>query len=305
MADGKKAQDFDLGFTPENFSTLQAEDGAGWRRVLFSDYTGKIVDGEIVPTKNAKKPHNMVKVTFEIVKGLEERSAGEVGSQISNLYGTASSPEFMQKRFKALCDACKVKAGKDGLKFSQLLGKQIDFTVVWELSDSGKLDDFGNKKYYVNDRIKAERPVGTPRPKTINPVADSAKAVKYLEQTEANISSASNGNGESAPWDGNGDGSAEDTNETTGGAPASFIPESEVEPVAHEYRALYRLGGEESEAAKQALIDAGTDPDGPIDVANLTEETKAAYEAKFKPAAANKPKLKPLGNKTGTRQPRA
>lgn len=294
------ATDFDLGFTPEQFSTLQAEDGAGWRRTLFGDYTLKIVDGEIQPTKNAKKPHNMLKVTFEVIKSHEERTAAEVGSQVTNLYGTANSPEFMQKRFKALCEACKVVPGKGGLKFSQLLGKQFDASIVWELSDSGKLDDFGQKKFYVNDRVKAERPVGTPRPKTLNPTADSQKAARYLEQQSSEP--AATPTSEAAPWQAAGNGGGAPDVETS--AP-SFLPESEVEPVAHEYRAIYKLGGEDAAAAKQALIDAGTDPDGPIDTVHLSDEMKAAYEAKF----GGKPKstLKPLGvkNSGGTRQPRA
>lgn len=299
------ATDFDLGFTPEQFSTLQAEDGAGWRRTLFGDYTLKIVDGEIQPSKNAKKPHNMLKVTFEVVKSYEERTASEVGSQVTNLYGTANSPEFMQKRFKALCEACKVVPGKGGLKFSQLLGKQFDASIVWELSDSGKLDDFGNKKFYVNDRVKAERTVGTPRPKTLNPVADSQKAARYLEQQGGESGGASAGTPDTAPWQANGNGEAA-ANGGAGAAAPSFFPESEVEPVAHEYRAIYKLGGEESEAAKQALIDAGTDPEGPVDIAHLSDDTRAAYEAKFGNGAPKKPGLKPLGGKNaGTRQPRA
>lgn len=295
--------DFELGYTPEQFSTLQSEDGAGWKRLAFGDYTFKIADGEIIASKNAKKPHNMLKVLFEVVKAHDPANAGEVGGQVSGLYGTANSPDYMQKRFKALCEACKVTPGRGGLKFSQLLGKQFDATVVWEMSDSGKLDDFGNKKFYVNDRVKAERTVGTPRPKTLNPTTDSQKAARYLEQADGGgASDAGGGGSDPAPWAGNGNGGAHAAPETT--ETSSFMPESEVEPTAHEYRALYKLGGEDSEAAKQALIEAGTDPEGPIDVANLSPETKTAYEAKFKQP---KKALAPLGanNKAGTRQPRA
>lgn len=294
--------DFDLGFTPEQFSTLQAEDGAGWRRTLFGDYTLKIVDGEIQPSKNAKKPHNMLKVTFEVVKSYEERTASEIGSQVQGLYGTANSPDYMQKRFKALCEACKVVPGKGGLKFSQLLGKQLDASVVWEMSDSGKLDDFGNKKFYVNDRIKAERSVGTPRPKTLNPVADSQKAARYLDQ-QSEGGASNGGASDVAPWQAGGE--ANGNGATHEEAAPSFIPESEVDPVAHEYRAIFKLGGEQAEAARQALIDAGTDPDGPIDLMHLSDETRAEYETKFG-GGKPKPTLKPLGGKgAGTRQPRA
>ena len=289
--------DFDLGFTPEQFGSLQPEDGAGWKRLPFGDYTFKIVDGEIIPSKNAQKPHNMLKPTFEVVRAHDDRNKDEVGSQVTGLYGTANSPDFMQKRFKQLCEACKVSPGKGGLKFSQLLGKTFDATVVWEMSDSNKLDDMGRKKYWVNERVKAERVVGVARPKTLNPTADSQKAVRYLEgQDEAPAVDA-------APWTaptGTGNGGSAAAEEPVA---SGFMPEEEVEAVAHEYRAIYKIGGPDAESAKQALVDAGTDPDGPIDVMHLSEEIKKALEAKN---GAKKSGLKPLGGKgTGTRQPRA
>lgn len=293
MAD--KDLSFDLGFSPEQFSTLPAEDGAGWKRHPFGDFTLKVIDGEIIPTKNAKVPHNMLKVTFESTKAYDERNKGAVGQTVTGLYGTGNSPAFMQKRFKALCDACKVQPVKGKLTFAMLAGKTFDATVVWEMSDSGKLDDFGQKKFWVNDRVKAERVVGTARPKTIDPVADSAKAVKYLDNQEASDGGDDDNADEPAPWAGGANGAASGAaasgGATSTGAVAttpSFVPESEVDPQAHAYRALYKIGGEDGEEAKQTLIENGFDPEGPIDLANVPDEIKAKYEAKFPPKAAAK-----------------
>lgn len=300
----KKTQDFEIGFTPEQFDGIQANDGAGYRRVLFGHFTGKIIDGEIVASTSAKEPHQMIRLTTEIMGTTEDRTKGEIGSSIKNLYGTPTSPKFMQQRFKALCEAIKVKPlpGKKGIMMSQLLGKTYDFTVVWELSDSGKYDENGRKKFYVNDRIKCERIVGAPTPKTINPVADSQKAAKYLDEGQSEGPAA----GDRADWDASPEGSTAAASTETE-APG-FMPEEQVEADGHEYRAIYKLGGDNAEAAKTALIESGIDPEGPINVEHLTAETAAEYKAKFQPEkpAGKTNGLKPLGGRaTGTRQPRA
>jgi hypothetical protein len=288
-------KDFDIGFSPEALSGLTPEDGTGYKRVQFGDFTFKITDGEIIASKNAKKPHNMLKITFTVVKAYDEANTGEVGNEITGLYGTPSSPPFMQKRFKALCEAVKAKAGPGGLKFSALHGKTFDGSVVWELSDSGKLDEMGRKKFYVNDRVKAERPVGTPRPKNINPAIDSKAAQAYLNNDSGGDSPAEGG--DTAPWEapvGEAAGAVnDDSDPDNDGAVPSYIPEDEVPADAHEYRAVIKLGGDEADSARQALIDAGVDPEGPVNVEHLTAATKKAWDAKFNPKPG-KPGLKPL-----------
>jgi len=293
--------DFDIGFSAEAFAGVAANDGTGYRRVPFGDYRVRIADGEIQPSKNAQKPHNMLKLSFEVLEAYDERNKQEVGSIISNLYGTITSPEYMQKRFKAVCEAIKVAPNKQGLKFSQLAGKELDITVVWELSDSNKIDEMGQKIFYVNDRVKAERPVGTARPKTLNPQADSQKAIRYLETSQpAEPGTAT----ETAPWEAPANGAG--ASAASVASASSFLPESEIDPGAHEYRAAIRLGDKDDDTYREQLVAAGIDPDGPVDVAHLSPETKAQYEAKFGAKKAGLPPLGSGGKKpAGARQPRA
>jgi hypothetical protein len=299
-------EDFDLGFSPEEFEQLQVNQGLGIRRIHYGHYTFEIVSAA-PQTSKGKTPHVMMKVTARVVAAADGANKSEIGSEISNFYaGSPQSPEFMKQRLKALCVATGVSAGKSGgLKGSHFIGKRFDASVVWELSKSDKLDDMGRSKYYVNDRMKAERKVGSEIPMGFNPNAESAKAEQYLAGSAPD---AAGGVGDIAPWD---QGSANGVVELApiGGeasAPTGFIDESEVDPVAMAYRAVYKLGGDESADAKTVLLDAGIDPEGPVNVELITDpDLRKAYEAKFAPKIETKPGLPPLNGKarTGVRAP--
>jgi len=304
--------DFDLGFTPEEFEGLTPNQGLGFRRIMFGDYTFEIAAAVGQPAKNSKKPHVMLKVTARVVEALsdEEACKSEIGSEISNFYGgSPQSPDFMKQRLKALCIATGVTPAKGGkLTAAMFIGKRFDASVVWELSKSDKLDDFGRPKMYVNDRLKGERKVGAERPAALNPIAESQKAKDYADKGEAG------GGGDAAPWDASAEGGDAGADGGAGGGAgddaAGFIPESEVDGVGHAYRAVLKIGGPDAESARETLIGAGIDPEGPINI-DLVEDPdiKKEYLAKFAPqAAAKKPGLPPLNGsraKTGTRAPAA
>jgi hypothetical protein len=306
-------EDFDLGFTAEEFEQLQPNLGLGFRRVMFGDYTFEIVGTAIQPTKGSKKPHNMLKVTARVVAAADEANKNEIGSEMSNLYGgSPQSPDFMKQRLKALCIATGVNPTKGGkLMGSAFIGKRFDASVVWELSKSDKLDDFGKPKMYVNDRIKGERKVGAERPQMLNPVAESQKAKQYADGDTAGVG------GEAAPWDAAAGGEGGDVGGEggdTGTEAGGFVPEDQVDAIAHAYRAVVALGGDDAAGARETLIGAGYDPDGPVNVEMIDDaDLKKAYLAKFPPEGAAAPKkaggLPPLNGagraKTGTRAPAA
>lgn len=303
MAKQQQSEDFDLGFSPEEFEKLSPDQGVGYSRIKYGDFTFEISGAAIQPSKG-KTPHNMLKVTARVVAAVEGANKSEIGSEITGFYaGSPQSPEYMKKRLKALCLATGVAPSKQGgLKGSQFIGKRFDASVVWELSKSDKLDDFGRPKYYVNDRLKGERKVGAERPGGLNPNAESAKAEKYL----ASGDSPGGAGGDAAPWDAGAASNSDVTPEAEG--VSGFIAEEEVDGLGHAYRAVYKLGGDESEAAKETLLGAGIDPEGPVKVDMIEDPAvREAYEEKFAPKApAGKPTgLPPLNGKsrTGTRAP--
>lgn len=310
MAKEKQAAaggDFDLGFTPEEYEQLQPNQGLSFRRIMFGDYTFEVTAAEAQPTKNATKPHTMLKVTVRVIAAADDANKSEIGSETSSLYGgSPQSPDFMKQRLKALCVATGVSPAKGGkLTASMFIGKRFDASIVWELSASNKLDDFGRPKMYVNDRVKGERKVGAERPTLLNPAAESAKAQQYLDKGAG---------GEAPPWEagavdtGAGAGAIEGAGDATAGDEAEgFISEDQVDGLGHAYRAALKLG---DESAREILIGAGIDPEGPINPELIEDPAmRADYVAKFvTPAAAKKPGLPPLNGsrpKTGTRAPAA
>lgn len=295
----ESAADFDLGFTPEEFDQLAPDQGVGFRNPKWGDYTLEIISAETQETKNAKTPHVMFKPTFRIVAALDAENKSEIGSETNGLYGGPKSPDFMKKRMKALCVAAGIKPGKNGgIKGSAFIGKQIDATIVWELSPQNKLDEMGKPLFWVNARIKGERKVGEERPKGLNPAAESAKAAKYAE--DGTIPSGASGAVETPSWEAG----ANDASGATSEEPQGFIPEDEVDALGHMYRAAFKLGGDDAEEMKAALIGAGVDPDGPVNVEMIEDpDVKKAYLEKFAPKKEEKKGngLAPLKPRTGVR----
>lgn len=309
MAKEKQATtDFDLGFSPEDFEKITPDQGVGRRQIKFGDYTFEISAVD-VQTSKGKTPHNMLKVTARVVASADAENKAEIGSEITSFYaGSPQSPDYMKKRLKALCIATGVMPKNGGLKGSQFVGKRFDASIVWELSKGDKLDDFGRPKMYVNDRMKGERKVGEDRPLGLNPAAESAKAHQHLERGSSGGDFEASG--DRPAWENDGAGSGGDA---AGGGEVEqggFMDESEVDALGMAYRAVYKLGGEEAEQAKETLISAGIDPEGPVQIDMIEDpEIKKAYEAKFAPKPQPKAGgLPPLANgkgKTGTRQPAA
>ncbi len=306
MAKEQSGGDFDLGFSPEEFEKITPDQGLGFSRVRYGDFTFEISVTEIQAAKNTKKPHNMLKVTSRVVASVDPELKTEIGSEITNFYaGSPQSPEFMKKRLKALCVATGVNPTKQGgLKGSSFVGKRYDASVVWELSKSDKLDDFGRPKFYVNDRLKGERKVGSERPKGLNPVAESSKAEQYLANGSDSVLGGAPA-AETAPWDTTSTDAAVDT---AGDTAAGYMAESEVDGLGYAYRAVFKLGGDDAEGAKETLIGAGIDPEGPIKIEMIEDpELRKAYEAKFgeKPKTGGLPPLNGSKARTGTRAPAA
>src|SRR5262249_39599346 len=141
---------------------------------------------------------------------------------------------------------------------SEFVGREYDATVIWELGEP-TTDGQGRKRRYVNDRIVAERVAGTPRPTQINPEAESRKAIQWvaqLEETGEPFEAAP----KELPWDT----TADPEGVVTPDAPTTT--EAGEDPNIHGYRAVAQMGGKEGDEARAALIQAGIDPDGPVDI---------------------------------------
>jgi hypothetical protein len=312
QTNGTETEDFVIPFTPEHRATLKADDGTGFRRVNFGDYRFRIVEvGK--KSKEGANPHVMSKITFEAIEAYDESNEDCVGLRVTNLYaGSRESPGKMQRRLEALLQAVKIESGPTGFSSKQLLGRELDATIVWELSDGDIDPETGILKKWVNDRVKGERPVGTARPPMLNPRIDSRQAVAYLESqgyevpdmgTENTTENAAPG---SPPWQ-----------QTAGvAAPAapvatpSFRPEADTDATVHQYRAHVKMNTPQGANARKALVEAGFDPDGPVNVDHLPEPFRGQFLSSMAQKGGGGSRLPPLGGggekrKTGTRTPRA
>lgn len=296
-------QDFAIGITGDDLAGVSASDGTGFKRVPFGDYTFKIVEIE-QKAKEGAKPHVMLKATFSVVEAADPANNHAVGMTVDGLFaGSPQSPNFMQARLKNLLQAASVTLkGGQGLKRSDLIGRQFAGTVVWELSQARMDPTTGVEKRYVNARVVGERPTGTARPAAINPEGDSRDAIAYLEAKYGDAGVGSSGGEATAPppW-------AAPAPETKIETPAAsgFRPESEADGTHHTYRAYVKLKTQYEEQARNELVKAGFDPDGPIDPEKLTDPTvKQAYLAKF-PTNGALPGLPALGAPTAKKGTRA
>jgi hypothetical protein len=297
----QKDEDFDLGFTPETWAGISSWDGIDGQLINIGHYRWRITKTAPEPTKKADRPHVMMKVTFQVVHAYDDKNKDMVGLTIDGRYaGSKESPEVMQKRLKALAEAAKVLPTKQGIKASAFVGREIDASITWELSqDNSKFDPMtGKPKMYVNARLKAERAVGATVPAGFDPIVDSRAAVAYREKGD---SAGGAPEGDAAPWAAQPTGAPAAT--PTEAPPADLIKETD-DGTVHSYRAVVALNGEDAQQARDQLLGAGYDPEGPIDPELIADaEIKAAYLKATAPAPA---KLAPLGNgakRTGARAP--
>lgn len=297
------AADFTLDFSGEDQAKASPNEGGGFKRMPFGDYPRlRIVEVE-QQAKQGDKPHVMLKVTVAAVEG----PADGIGMQTTGLYaGSRQSPKFMQDRLANLLRAIKLQLSPgQALSRSMLIGREFAGTITWELS-AGKLDETtGQTKRYVNARLLAERPVGSPASKTVNAEADSREAIKYLEEKYGNAGLPEET--EAAPWTQPATTPAaatapeQPTTEVAAAAPSGFRPEAEADANVHTYRAYVKLGGPTGEQARAGLIGVGFDPDGPVDAALLAEPVKSEFLKRFPPTALGG--LPPLGGAASAATP--
>lgn len=314
MADQQKPQeDCVFDFTPEYLATLKADDGSPTSRIPVGDYRFRVTATSKKATK--KQDHVMMMVDLVVVSALDQAHNDAVGMTATNIYaGSRESPKKMQARLKAFTDAVNLQLPAGQLmKHTDLVGREFDATVVWELSDGSPDPTTGMIKKFVNDRVRYERKAGQARSQHANPDLDSRAAVNYLR--EQGQLSDDDGSGAGMPADGGASVStppwgggqaaapvtpppvAEPTAAppaTAGPAAASapvtapgFKPESEEPDDVHAYRASVVIGGANAAEVRQALINYGFNPDGPIDANRINDaKLKAEYLAKIAPAAA-------------------
>jgi hypothetical protein len=319
-----QAEDFTLDLTGEDVAKRTPNAGGAFHRVQYADYKFRIVDVE-QQAKEGEKPHVMIVCTFSIVAAHELANAGEVGQQMTGRYaGSPQSPKFMQERLANLIKACALQLPPgQKLKRSMLVGREFDASVVWTKGQPKMDMETGQTRTPVYANVIGERPVGAPRPPTIDPVRDSRDAAKHVaaEYGDDSDDEVAAPAPTPAPWTAPAS-TAGVTTTVTPPAPAStssWRDEAEATPAVHQYRAHIKLETAHAAAARQGLIGIGFDPDGPLDVAHLDDATKAQYLAKFPVGAPGglpglPPATAPTGNgaapaaakpRTGTRAPRA
>lgn len=275
------------GANPNNF-------GGEFRRVHFGDYRFKIADIELA-TKEGQKPHQMLVVTSSVVHSYDGGKCDDyVGDSITSRYaGSAQSPKMMQDSRARLFAALKIGAGR--LNKSQLIGREFDASVVWNLAKPYVDPDTGEKKQIVFANVTGERPVGAPRPASLNPAQMSAKAARYIADTYGDDDDGDSADDETPqPWEKAGSAAQPETQEDTSQA-TGFKSEEEINasPEAasyHTYRAHVKLNTEHGPAAREALVGLGVDPDGPIEVKHLPADL-AAKLAPVKPALPSLPAI--------------
>lgn len=282
-------EDFILaGFDSEWFEGIGEDVGEQRERVMFGHRTLDIVRTESVPTVKAKRPHNMLKVWYRVDGGPDD------GKEVGELYaGSRESPPRMQKRLKALLIAAQVKPeGSKGFHpKKQLVGRRIDATITWTTADAGDVDEEGEPKLWVNERVSFERPVGATEigakkipVASIDPERLSARAYAYAKKKGWITGEA--GDGDEAPWEGKdeaddeGDGEGKPAVDGEQPGKIKWIDEKEVKPEVHNFRAAYKMGVPNAPKIYEMLVKNQFNPDGPIDVAKISNpDIKKGYEA--------------------------
>lgn len=309
-------EDFTLDLTSDDVSKVAPNAGGAFHRIAFGDYDWEITDVE-QETKTGQKPHVMLNVTFKCVKAHDDKNAEEIGQMINGRYaGSPQSPKFMQQRLANLLLAAKVQipAGQK-LKKSMLIGRKLSASVIWVVAKPYMNQETGETTQSVFANLIGERPIGAQRPGTVDPVRDSAKAAKFVRDQYGD--GADDEETETPPWANPSGGVEADAAPAT--ATSSYRDEAEAatDPSVHQYRAHVALKTPHAELARTTLVNAGWDPEGPVNVDHLGD-MKGAYLAAFPPASTGLPGLPALGAapsngatgaapakpRTGTRQAR-
>jgi len=311
MAEENFTMDIDAG----HLAGYKANSGVGFSRMPFGHYRFRVSGAEqqVSQPKEGKAGHVMLKLTLTVTAAHDPKNASAVGMSTTQLYaGSKQSPKFMQERLACVIHACKIalQAGQQ-LSSAMFIGREFDGTVTWEKGkpefneETGQMD-----KVYVNSRVIAERPCGAESPKGLDPARASAEARTYLREKYGSdgvdeegdavpATTASAPSAPAAPW------TAPQPSSDPEPVASGFKPESEVPNEVHQYRAYIKLSPEQAPAAREQLVGAGFDPDGPIDTSKLPEPIRAQYLTKFPQTnGAGLPPLgglPPAGGKKGTR----
>jgi hypothetical protein len=278
---------------PNNF-------GGEFRRVHYGDpYTLEIADAQ-QEAKEGAKPHVMLVLTWKVVAAGFDAGKDYIGDSIVARYaGSPQSPKLMQDSRARLFAALKLGPGQH--KRSALIGKRVDAAIVWNLAAPYTNQETGKISRSVFANVTGERPVGGQCPPTLDPEKMSAKAAAWIEENYGEESDTG-GSSDTPAWEqpATAVGSEADAGDAGDTAP-SWRPESEItDPGVFTYRALIKLGHEHADAAREGLTQLGFDPDGPVDVAQLSGEIAEQYKAKFAPAKpAGLPGLPSLGASNG------
>ena len=72
----EKMEDFDLGFSPEEFEQLTPDQGVGFSRIKYGDYSFEI-SAVASQTSKGKTPHQMLKMTARVVGVDQSADAGQ------------------------------------------------------------------------------------------------------------------------------------------------------------------------------------------------------------------------------------
>jgi hypothetical protein len=308
--DQQKSQEWTLDVSETELSNANPNNfGGEFRRVPFGDYDGEIADWQLEAKEGGKRPHTMSVVTFKITKAYEDKNADYVGDIIVARYaGSPQSPKMMQDSRARLFAAMKLGPGQH--KRSAMIGKRISFSVIWNLAAPYMNQETGKTSRSVFANVTAERPVGHARPAQLDVDRLSAKAEKWIEENYGDDTDDAP-TGERQAWEGGssdagaGADAGGEADAGTSDAP-TFVPEAELAKhpdVASimQYRAYIKLKTEHADAAREALVSLGVDPEGPINVDLIEDEPlKAALAPKPAVKAGGLPALGG-GAKKGTR----
>ncbi len=287
-------------FTPEYREGLAPNAGAGFELIAWGHAHGRICS-VTQQTSQGSAPHVMSKVGLEILAHTNESAIGKV---ITELYaGSRESPKYMQDRLEALLRAAAVTGtpGKGIDVKRDLIGREVDFSIFWDLGKPTIDRKTGRERRYVNSRVCHERPHGSPAPANFNPEIESRVAAKFREDEKSG--GFATPTGEDAPWS---------PEQSAGGGTVDETPqwldENEAPDMVHEFRARIQAKMPDAQQIIAQLTEAGWNPEGPIDVARLSAEMKAKMAPAGATTAANP--LAPQNGqgggvrRTGTRTPR-